>query len=343
MDLELSAAEETARASIATLLDEHSPVAVVRAAEPLGFDPVLWDVLFVAGVGDWGTSHSLGLVGLAAAMREAGARLTPVPLAEHWAATRLVAAAEGADILAADPVTLVLTPTDAGSDAGRTRLVPAGAVAPLAVALDGNELVLVGPPEALPSSPHNTASSPIADRVIRGPEAGTRVVLATGADARELHANAVDEWRVLNAAALAGLGRRALELAVAYVLDRHQFGVAIGSFQAVQHRLADVVTALDAVDLLVDEAGWAAAAEPPRAPALAVMAFVAATEAARASTAASLQLHGGYGYTLERDVQLYYRRAKGWPLALGDPAAQLDALADRLWPRARPVPTTGAG
>ena len=153
MDLELSAAEEIARASIATLLDEHSPVAVVRAAEPLGFDPVLWDVLFAAGVGDWGTSHSLGLVGLAAAMREAGARLAPAPLAEHWAATRLVAAAEGAGILAADPVTLVLTPTDTYS--GRTRLVPAGAVAPLAVALDGKELVLVGPPEALPSSPHN--------------------------------------------------------------------------------------------------------------------------------------------------------------------------------------------
>jgi hypothetical protein len=250
-------------------------------------------------------------------------------MAEHWTATRLVAAAEGAGILAADPVTLVLTPTT--SD--HTHLVPAGAVAPFLVALDGDDLVLLGPPAELPRSPRNTASSPIADRTIRGEAAGTRVVLASGTRARGLHACAVDEWRVLTAAALAGVGRRALDLAVAHVLERHQFGVSIGSFQAVQHRLADVVTALDAADLAVDEAAWAAAAEPARAPALAVMAFVAATEAARDATAASLQLHGGYGYTLERDIQLYYRRAKGWPLALGDPAEQLDLLADRLWPR----------
>ncbi|MCU1456084.1 MAG: acyl-CoA dehydrogenase protein [Actinomycetia bacterium] len=329
MDLELAPADEAARATIAELLDEHSPVAVVRAAEPLGFHQVLWDALFVAGVTDWGTVHGFGLLGLAKSMHEVGARIAPVTLAEHWTATRLVAAAEGAGILAADPLTIALRP----STSGRAGLVPAGAVAPLLVAVDHDELVLVGPPEVLPPSPRNTATSPIADRDLGGENAGTRVVLATGARAHQLHAGAVDEWRVLTAAALAGLGRRALDLAVAHVLDRHQFGVAIGSFQAVQHRLADIVTALDAVDLLVAEAAWAAHAEPARAPSLAVMAFVAATDAARASAAASLQLHGGYGYTLDRDVQLYYRRAKGWPMSLGDPAAELDVLADRLWPR----------
>ena len=60
------------------------------------------------------------------------------------------------------------------------------------------------------------------------------------------------------------------------------------------------------------------------------MAFIFAGEVARQATAACVQYHGGYGYAEEYDPQLFYRRARGWPLVLGDPADELERLADAL-------------
>ena len=133
---------------------------------------------------------------------------------------------------------------------GRARLVPAGAVAPTVVAFDGEHLVLV---DAEPG-PHvpNLASAPLADRDLTDPR-----VLASGSPAMDLHRQAVDEWRVLTAAALVGLGLGALEIAVRYVTEREQFGVPIGSFQSLQHTLADVSVALDGAQLLARKAAWA--------------------------------------------------------------------------------------
>jgi len=62
------------------------------------------------------------------------------------------------------------------------------------------------------------------------------------------------------------------------------------------------------------------------------MAFVFATEAAATACERSLHVHGGYGFAAEYDIQLYYRRARGWPLVLGDPSTEYRRLADRLWP-----------
>ena len=61
------------------------------------------------------------------------------------------------------------------------------------------------------------------------------------------------------------------------------------------------------------------------------MAFLALAEVAQKTTREALQFHGGYGYTLEYDIQLYFRRAKAWPLSLGDPSREYQRLAHLLF------------
>jgi alkylation response protein AidB-like acyl-CoA dehydrogenase len=215
--------------------------------------------------------------------------------------------------------------------------VPAGAVADEVVVLDGDGLRLVALTDDARRPVANLGSSPLA--VCWFETEGERVdggrVLASGAAARAEHARAVDEWRVLTAAALVGLAQGALDLAVAHVCTRQQFGVPIGSFQAVQHRLADLVTDLDGARLLVWEAAWAADADSQRAAELAAMAFVWAASTATRVATESLHFHGGYGFTLEHDIQLFFRRAKAWPLALDDPDRELQRLGDLLYGRER--------
>jgi alkylation response protein AidB-like acyl-CoA dehydrogenase len=142
----------------------------------------------------------------------------------------------------------------------------------------------------------------------------------------------VAEWKLLMAAALDGLRAEALRIGVEYVRDRIQFGVPIGSFQAIQQRLADVTVAGDGAHLLVYEAAWARDRGQANATELALMAFAYLAELAFMTSREALQFHGGYGYTLEYDIQLYFRRAKTWPLALGDPRREYQQLAVRLFP-----------
>ena len=158
------------------------------------------------------------------------------------------------------------------------------------------------------------------------------MTLATGGAARDRFGDALAEWRALTAAALTGLGAAALDVASAYVKERHQFGVPIGSFQAIQHGLADVSVGLDGAQLLARKAAWAADL-PERAggtgPAeLAAMAFLFAAEQAQVASTRALHYHGGYGFMEEYDAQLLYRRAKGWALVLDDPALEYRRLAD---------------
>jgi hypothetical protein len=225
-------------------------------------------------------------------------------------------------------VTLALAPAEHGV-AG---LVPAGAVADAVVALDGDELVVVrdraiGPATPLEAVP-NLGSMPIADRDLG---VGERIVVARGAAAVATHRRAVHRWEALTGAALVGLGARALDIGVSYVLERRAFGSLIGSFQSVTHRLADDATALDGARLLALEAAWAVDAGRRDADVLATMAALGAGEAAFSTAAHCLQFHGGYGYTLEYDIQLYFRRAKAWSLVAGDPDARLAELGRRAF------------
>jgi alkylation response protein AidB-like acyl-CoA dehydrogenase len=114
---------------------------------------------------------------------------------------------------------------------------------------------------------------------------------------------------VLLAAQAIGGAERALELAVQYAKDRKQFDKPLGAFQALAHYLADAATAVDGGIELVHEAAWARAAGRSEQP-LAPMAKLFACGTFRDVTAMAQQLFGGIGFTLEFDIQLYFRRAK---------------------------------
>jgi hypothetical protein len=271
----------------------------------------------------------LGLLELAIAAEELGRALAPVPLIEHAVAARLLARcapgharlgelAEGSAIGA-----LALRPASAGVAA----LVPGGAVAHLVIALDGDALVAVedAPPGRAPA---NLGCAPLADRPLRS---GSAQLLGRGAEARASWERAVAEWRALTAAALVGLAQGALDLALAYVKERRQFGVPIGSFQSIQHGLVDAAVALDGARLLARKASWRFDEQREDAARLAGMALLFAAETAQGAAARSLHYHGGNGFSLEYDIQLYFRRARGWMLALDDPALEYQRVADQLY------------
>ncbi|KND36687.1 acyl-CoA dehydrogenase family protein [Streptomyces acidiscabies] len=114
-----------------------------------------------------------------------------------------------------------------------------------------------------------------------------------------------------------GAAERVLELTVEHVKQREQFGRAIGSFQAVQHRLADVYVQVQAARSAAYYAAWAVwqeSAEPAGGIALAQ-----ALDALRLAAGEGIQLHGGIGFTWEHDAQLYFKRAVGDALLFGPP------------------------
>jgi len=326
MDLDPTDEQRSIIDVFGALADRTCPVEQLREHEPLGFSTALWEQLVAVGapamaVPEPDGGAGAGILDLSLAVESLGRRLAPAPLVEHAVTARLLArvGALSPDIVdGAGIATLALRP--ARSDHVAT-LVPAGAIAEHVVALDGDELVLVTSPpgELIP----NLASAPLADRTL----AGARV-LASGDDARLLHSQAVDEWRVLTAAALVGLGLGALTIGVRYVTDREQFGVPIGSFQSLQHGLADVGVALDGAQLLARKAAWAFDAARADAARIGAMAFLFAAEQAQRASERVLHYHGGYGFMEEYDIQLFYRRAKGWANVLDQPSREYARLAD---------------
>jgi alkylation response protein AidB-like acyl-CoA dehydrogenase len=325
--------EEAVREVFAGFFANESPIEVVRAAEPLGHDPELWSKLAATGAPGMALPEPAGggdadLRDLAVVVEQWGTHLAPVPLVEHAVTARLLHAV-GADVdlvgvLAAGERigTLALRPPIDGT----ARLVPAGAVAEVIVAGAGDSLAITE--SAAPGVARRTTGDlPLADRDLTG--AAAVVGGHVGAWDR-----ALDEWRALMAIAHVGLARRAIEIGVAYVTERYQFDVPVGTFQAVQHGLADASTKLEGANLLAQRALWALDTNQPEASRLAGMAHLFSSETARFATDRSLQYHGGYGYAEEYDIQLSHRRATSWILQLGDPALEYARLADaELGPR----------
>ncbi len=114
---------------------------------------------------------------------------------------------------------------------------------------------------------------------------------------------------ILLAAQAIGGAERALEITVQYAKDRKQFDKPLGAFQAIAHYLSDATTAIDGGKVLVWEAAWARARGRSTAR-LAPMAKLFACQTYRDVTAMAQQVWGGVGFTLEYDIQLYFRRAK---------------------------------
>lgn len=321
--------------AMGALFAKHSSPEQVRAAEPLGFDAALWRNLLDVGAvamsaseqaGGWGASMvDLGLVA-----EQLGRHLGSAPIVEAQVTARLLervggaAAREVLDAVLANGrlVTLALHRAHGGT----ARMVPAAAVADTAIVATGDALVLVDLDPA-PVPVDNLGSMPVADVVVP-PDAP---MLVGSPDAHEAFEAALDDWLTLTASALVGLAQRALEIGAEYAKERRAWGVPIGSFQAVAHPLADAATAIDAAHLVTREACWADAAAPERRGELAAMAFALAYEAARDTTYRSLHVHGGYGFMMEYDIQLYYRRARAWANVYGGPTVAHRRIADKRY------------
>ncbi|MFD8437187.1 acyl-CoA dehydrogenase family protein [Streptomyces microflavus] len=164
-----------------------------------------------------------------------------------------------------------------------------------------------------------TVSVDPARRLFR-PEPGGEVV-AAGPGVREA-ARAAGTWATFATAAQAlGCGEALLRATVAYVKQRTQFGVPVGSFQAVKHRLADTLLGLEFARPLLYGAAVELADGAPGAGAAVAAAKVAAGEAGYAAARTALQLHGAVGYTEELDLAWWLRRARPLRDAWGTPSA----------------------
>ncbi len=134
---------------------------------------------------------------------------------------------------------------------------------------------------------------------------------------------------VFLAAHAIGGARAALDLTIQYAKDREQFDKPLGAFQAISHYLADASAAVEGGEILVHEAAWAAA-EGRSIEQLAPMAKLFAGRTYRDVTAMGEQVHGGVGFTLEYDIQLYFRRAKQQQISWWDDRALEDRIAATL-------------
>jgi alkylation response protein AidB-like acyl-CoA dehydrogenase len=349
-DYSLSEDDIDVRAMLREFLAEQSPPDVVRAAEPLGFDEMLWRSALRAGIADLSLpeeygGQGAGLIELVLAAEEVGRTAAPVPLVDHAVATRLLARLPEthSDLASAVAGELILSLAPLSAVRPGAQLVPSGAVARGVLAMDGGDLVLLRRDSA-PALAANQACAPLAWWDPADP-AVERTVLAGGDASRALWRRAVAEWQVATASALVGLGEGASLIARTYTTQRKAFGQPVATFQAISHTLVDVHEAVQTARNLTLKAAWFVSEEPDSRPELPTMALANAARVATDVTMKCVHVHGGFGIMLEADVSLYHCRAAVWgqlgggsSLHLQAIAAGLDRLADRSAP-ATPEPS----
>src|SRR3990172_8510594 len=135
---------------------------------------------------------------------------------------------------------------------------------------------------------------------------------------------------VVECAYLVGLAQRDFEISVPYPKDRIQFCRPIGSFQAIQHKAADMVTDVDGARFIMYKAAWSVAEDEPDADMDVHMAKAWCSDATRRVVAHGQQIHGGIGFTKEYIIQLYFRRQKASELAWGDADYHRELVAEGL-------------
>ena len=124
--------------------------------------------------------------------------------------------------------------------------------------------------------------------------------------------------KVTLAAEMMGGAQKVLDMTVEYTKVREQFGRPIGSFQAVQHKCANMMVDVEGAKSAVYYAAWAVSNDAPDASAAAAVAKAAASDAYRRTAADGIQVHGGIGFTWEHDMHLYFKRAKSSEFTFGD-------------------------
>jgi alkylation response protein AidB-like acyl-CoA dehydrogenase len=129
---------------------------------------------------------------------------------------------------------------------------------------------------------------------------------------------------------LVGLAQQDFEISVNYAKERVQFGRPIGSFQAIQHKAADMVTDVDGARFIMYRAAWAVAENEPDADMQVSMAKAWVSDATRRVVAHGQQIHGGIGFTKDYKIQLFFRRQKRGELMWGDGDFHREKVATAL-------------
>jgi alkylation response protein AidB-like acyl-CoA dehydrogenase len=265
----------------------------------------------------------LGVVELAVVQEELGAALAPSPFLSTVAAAAVIA--------------------DAGSEEQRARWLPAlaagearGAVATVLDDVgwtavpdaDGADVIVVRENDAwaLATDTSAEAVEPLdATRRLWRVRAGSELDPLPGEGAR-----AYDVVAVALAAESVGVARRAMDMAVQYAKEREQFGRPIGAYQAVSHACAQMLLEVEGARSTTLYAAWALDHEPESGPLAASMAKAYASDAGWRVPAASLQVHGGIGFTWEHDLHLWLKRGKANAYLWGDARRHRDRVADHI-------------
>jgi alkylation response protein AidB-like acyl-CoA dehydrogenase len=313
---------------------------------------------------EWG-GQGLGIVELAVLFEEMGYALAPSPLLSTTVAG-LALAAQGTD----EQRDRWLRPLAAGEARGTLALFDAGTPATIGefemdARTDGDGVVLEGEKVLV----MDAAS---ADFFLVATSDGRRHLVERGADGvsvapersidltRRLHSVRFDGVRVAPEATLSGsqadylpilwqacvaiaaestgVAQRTLEMAVEYAKDRKQFGRPIGAYQAVSHRCAQMLLETENSRSAVYGAAWAADAEPESLPLAAAMAKAYASDVGWRVPDASIQVHGGIGFTWEHDLHFFLKRGKANAATFGDARWHRDRVADLVLAEA-PVPS----
>jgi alkylation response protein AidB-like acyl-CoA dehydrogenase len=333
IDYTLSGDQVDLQAVYSKFFKTQCSIETVRAAEPTGFDKSLWERLCATGATTMALPESVGgdgatLVDLTLVAEEVGRALAPVPWIDHVCATRLLArlGALGPD---ATP-NLVNGEQIAGLDPrlepfGGLRLISTGSIADHIIVADGDEVVRLTF-DTRPARVDNIGRLPMA--WVDPAAADSRMVLAGGADALADYQRALDEWRVLTAAALVGLVEETMTIAAEFAKTRYTLGVPISTLQGISHPLANMAITVQGGRNLARRAAWFLDNEPDERPELAASAFVFMAEEASKAATMAVHIQGGLGVSSEAAATAYLLRARGWPLAAGDPGASARHVAE---------------
>jgi alkylation response protein AidB-like acyl-CoA dehydrogenase len=289
-----------------------------------------------------------GLVELALAAEELGRVAAPASgwLGSMLALPALTGAPEAAKAMLADGVTTVLAVPAGTVPGGRSGVVErdgrlTGTVSTVLGARQVRRLVVPVPAErgwALHLVDVDQAGVRICGRALTDRSRAAADVELGGAqgsptsthDGSPALEDAALRAAVLVAADALGAMEHLLEATVEYVQQRKQFGVSIGSFQAVKHAAAEILVKVEAARSIVYLAAASVESRHQDAPLLAAAAKAQVCGAASAAADSALTLHGAIGYTWEHDLQIFYKRAKLDTELFGSPGAWNDRVADRL-------------
>jgi alkylation response protein AidB-like acyl-CoA dehydrogenase len=332
------------------------------AASETGFDERGWKEMAELGWAglalpeEWG-GQGLGIVDLAVLFEEMGYVCAPSPLLSNTI-VGLALAAGGSD----EQKERWLAPLAAGELRGAPALVDAGVPAEpgkfaMAAEDDGNGVVLNGEKTlVMDAASANFFLVATADNRRHLVENGADGVTVTPEESidptRRISSVRLENVRVASesimpggsadyfpvflracvalAAESTGLAQRALEMSVAYAKDRQQFGRPIGAYQAVSHRCAQMLLETENSRSAVYGAAWAADAEPRSLPLAASMAKAYASDTGWRVPDASIQVHGGIGFTWEHDLHFFLKRGRANAATFGDAKWHRERVAEAV-------------